>query len=426
MKAKQYILAALLFGTAAPAMAQTREEENEARRQYYYNYSRWTLGLNGGLSALFGDFTTFSDEKTYISPIGSAFVSYQLNPTIGFTLEGYYSHNTIGAFTGNKDHYLNTNGFRSDVAANPLTGEQFLTYGELYSKVNLVQGRFGMDINLSNVFGGNKGNVRNFSLLFSPSYYLQYYRPKVYKKADDQRYTSRDLFYQVNNGVGGELTARFRLSRVIDLQLKGGGVYGFNKKFDGVAGGKKTNVLAYVQAGIAFKLNGKCERDNLMYAATPAYVPVPLMPAKPNGGEPVVIEKVVHDTVTVTRVERVEVPVEKIVYRTVGTLPSVGFERGKAVIDTEKYAGELSTIVELMNKYSDIEIDIYGWADHTGGDNINSRITTQRAEALRDYLVGQGISASRIHKVEGCGKDSSLSGEDALSVKARRAQPVMR
>lgn len=423
MKAKQYILAALLFGTVAPAMAQTNEQINESRRQYYYNYSRWTLGLNGGLSALFGDFTTFSDEKTYISPIGSAFVSYQMTPTVGFTLEGYYSHNEIGAFTGNKDHYLNTTGFRSDVAANPLTGEQFLTYGELYSKVDLVQGRFGVDINLSNVFGGNKGErMRTFSLVFSPSYYLQYYRPKVYKKADDQRYTSRDLFYQVNNGVGGELAARFRLSRVIDLQLKGGGVYGFNKKFDGVAGGKKTNVLAYVQAGIAFKLNGKTKRDNLMYAATPAYVPV--MDLR-QPGETVYVDRYVHDTVTVTRVERVEVPVEKVVYRTIGTLPSVGFERGRADINTEKYAKELAAIVDFLQKYPDAAIDIYGWADHTGGDSINANITTQRAEALRDYLVGQGIAASRIHNVEGCGKDMELSGEDALSVKARRAQPVL-
>lgn len=424
MKAKKIIIAAMLLGMAYPALAQTQKNQNEVRRQYYYNYSRWTLGLNGGLSALFGDFSTFSDEKFYVSPIGSAFVSYQLNPTVGFTLEGYYSHNQIGALSSNKDNYLNTNGFYSEIAANPLTGEQFLTYGDLYSKVNLIQGRFGVDFNLSNVFGGNKAQrMRPVTLIFSPSYYLQYYRPKVYRKADDQRYTSRDLFYQVNNGVGAELSARFRLSRVIDLQLKAGGVYGFNKKFDGIAGDKKTNIIAYVQAGVAFKLTGKYQTDNLMYAPTPAYVP---MPVKTGGSEPVVIEKIVHDTVTVTRVERVEVPVEKIVYRTVGTLPSIGFERGKAVVNAEKYAAELEAIVDFLQKYPDAQIDIYGWADHTGGDSINANITTQRAEALRDYLVGQGIATSRIVRVEGCGKDMSLTGEDALSVKARRAQPVLK
>ena len=422
MKTRKIFLAVALLSIAGSALAQTNEEINESRRIYYNNYSRWSFGLNGGLSALFGDFSTFSDEKFYLSPIASLGVSYQLTPTIGFTLEGAYSHNEIGALSSNKDYYLNTTGFYSELAANPLTGENFMRYGDLYSKVNLIQGRVGVDINLSNVFGGNKGErMRTFNLIFSPSYYLQYYRPKVYRKDNDQRYTSRDLFYQVNNGVGAELAGRSRLGRVVDLQLKAGGAYGFNKKFDGIAGDKKTNILAYVQAGVVFKLNGKTKRDNLMYAATPAYVP---MMDFNRPGATVYVDRIVHDTVTVTRVERVEVPVEvtNVVYRTIGTMPGIGFERGSAVINTEKYAAELATIVKFMQDYPDAEVDIYAWADHTGGDDVNNRISQQRAEALRDYLVEQGISASRIKRVEGCGKDTNLTGEEGLSVKARRAE----
>ena len=415
MKAKTMILAAAMLSIAGTAMAQTNEEINESRRVYYNNYSHWSIGVNGGLSALFGDFSTFSDEKFYVSPIASLSLSYQMNPTIGFTLEGAYSYNEIGALSCNKDYYLNTTGFYSAAADNPLTGEDFMCYGDLYSKVHLFQGRVGVDINLSNIFGGNKGErIRPVSIIFSPSYYFQYYRPKVYRKDNDQRYTKRDLFYQVNNAVGAELAARFHVSRIIDLQAKAGGAYGFNKKFDGVAGGKNRNVLAYVQAGIIFKLNGKTKRDNILYAATPAFVP-------PIAHKPIET-RIVHDTITVTRTERVEVPVEKIVYRTIGNLPSVGFERGSAVINTEKYATELAAIVKFMNEYPDMEVDIFGWADHTGGDNINSRITSMRAEALRDYLVEQGISASRVKRVEGCGKDTNLTGEDRLSVKARRAE----
>ena len=265
MKANKIFLAVALFIMTGTAMAQTSEQINESRRQYYYNYGRWSVGLNAGMSALFGDFSTFSDEKFYAAPIGSAFISYQVTPTIGFTLEGYYSRNRVGALSSNADYYLNTTGFYSDLAANPLTGEQFLQYKDLYSDVNLWQGRLGVDINLSNIFGGNKGQrLRPVTVIFSPSYYLQYYRPKVKRKADDVRYTKRDLFYQVSNGVGAELAVRFRASRIIDFQIKGGGVYGFNKKFEGIAGNKKTNILAYAQAGVVFKLNGRTKRDNLI------------------------------------------------------------------------------------------------------------------------------------------------------------------
>lgn len=418
MKTKNMIIAALMLALPIAAMAQTNEQKNEARRQYYNNYGHWTIGLNGGLSAMFGDFSTFSDEKFYPAPIGSVSVGYQMNPTVGFTLEGYYSHNQLGALSSNKDEYLNTNGFKADGPTDPLTGDQFLKYGELYSKVTLWQGRLGLDLNLSNMFGGNRGErMRKVTLLFSPSYYFQYYRPRVYRKSDDARYTSRNLFYQVNNGVGAELALRFRTGRIVDLQLKGGGVYGFNKKFDGIAGDNTKNILAYVQAGIIFKLNGKTKRDNILYAATPAYVPE--MNLNGHCGKSC---NVMHDTIYVDRI--VEKEVVREVIKRVATLPSIGFRRGHADIDQTKYALQLETIVRFLKDNPDMEVEITGWADHTGGEAINAALTQQRAENLRDYLAEQGISLDRIKSVEGKGKDLSLSGRDALSVKARRADVV--
>lgn len=424
MKARNILMGALLL-CAVASSAQTNEQINESRRQYYYNYSRWSIGLNAGMSALFGDFSTFSKEKFYAAPIGSASISYQVNPTVGFTLEGYYSRNKIGALGSNEDYFLNTDGYYSPVQTDPLTEETFLPYGDLYSKVSLWQGRLGVDLNLNNIFRGNiDGSNRLVTVIFSPSYYLQYYRPKVYKKADDKRYTSRDLFYQVNSAVGAELAARFRISRVVDLQLKGGGAYGFNKKFDGVAGDKKNNILAYIQAGVVFKLNGKTRRDNILYAATPGNVPMMDYGTTTVPAEPRVIEKIVHDTITVYK-DRIT-DAGKTSKPVVTELPCIGFERGKSVIDTKKYESELGTIVRFMKENPDVDIDIVGWADHTGSDNLNASLTTQRAQALRDYLVGKGISAGRIKQVIGKGKDMNLTGEDALSVKARRAEAIVK
>lgn len=422
MKTVKFILAVLITALPIAATAQTNEQKNEARRQYYNNYGHWTIGLGGGLSAMFGDFSTFSDEMFYPSPIGSLSVGYQMNPTVGFTLEGYYSHNQIGALASNKDFHLNTNGFKADGPTDLLEGGKFLKYGELYSKVTLWQGRLGLDLNLSNMFGGNRGEkMRRVSLIFSPSYYLQYYRPRVYQKSNDTRYTSRDLFYQVNNAVGAEFALRFRASRIVDFQLKGGGAYGFNKKFDGIAGDKSTNILAYVQAGVIFKLNGRSKRDNILYAATPAHVPVPV---------PVTEKETVvkHDTVYIDRIveRKVEVPVHQAEPKTIVMLPSIGFDRGKTVVDEQFYALQLSDIVRFMKENPDMDIDIYGWADHTGSDRLNQHITTQRAENLRAYLVRHGVSASRIHSTVGKGKDTSLTGNDAFSVKARRAEVKVR
>ena len=191
-------------------------------------------------------------------------------------------------------------------------------------------------------------------------------------------------------------------------------MYGFNKKFDGIAGDKKTNILAYAQAGITFKLNGKTKRDNILYAVTPAYVPEMNL-----GGHCGKGCTVVHDTIYIDRV--VEKEVVREVVKHVATLPSIGFRRGHAEIDQTKYALQLETIVRFLKDNPDMEVEITGWADHTGGEAINATLTQQRAENLRDYLAKQGISLDRIKSAKGKGKDLSLSGRDALSVKARRA-----
>lgn len=415
MKTKKIFIAAVLMTIPAASFAQDDDYVNHltnmSRKEIYADYDRWSIGLHGGISSLWGDFSTFSDEKFYPAPIGSVSVSLQATPTLGFTLEGYFSYNKIGALSSNKNDYLNTNGFYSPTANNPLTGETFKQYQDLYSKVRLFQGRLGLDINLNNLFGHSTGQ-RRWTVIFSPSYYLQYYRPKVYSKSDDKRYTSRDLFYQNNSGVGAELALRYRASRIVDLQLKGGGAYGFNKKFDGIASDKKTNILAYVQVGVVFKLNGKTKKDNLLYA--------PTVPIEISTGPTRTQVQVVHDTVYVDR------PVTQYIYRTNGWIPAVHFIRGKADLDDAKYATELKAIVDYLNANPEAKFDVLGWADHTGTEELNATLTQERAQALADYLVAHGISRSRIVNIEGRGKDYNLSGEDALSSQARRAEVVVK
>lgn len=417
------IIAVLLPSVVSAQKHEDSEQINESRRRYYYNYSRWSIGINGGLSALWGDFSTFSDDKIYLSPIGGLQVTLQANPYIGFSVEGNIGRNRIGAIGDNASEYLNHNGYHSPTATDAYTNMSFLQYNDLYADVDVYQGRLGLDLNLNNIFAGNRGDkMRKLSVIFSPSYYLQYFRPTVYKKSDDTRYTNRDLHYENTSGVGGELAVRFRASRIVDFQVKGGGVYGFNEKFDGVAGDNSNNIMAYVQAGIIFKLNGKTKRDNLIYAATPKYVPMVEMVETQrvvDAKEPTVIERVIHDTVYVDRY------VEKETVEIVGAIPYVSFERGKSVIDEIKYKQELDAIVEILENNSTVTIDIYGWADHTGSESINIELTAERAKVLRDYLVERGIDANRIKQVEGKGKDTHLSGDAAYSAKARRAEVIV-
>ena len=168
---------------------------------------------------------------------------------------------------------------------------------------------------------------------------------------------------------------------------------------------------AYAKAGLVFNLTGKRYRAK---QSRPAVDPGYIAP--------------VHDTVYVEKI--VEIPVVKLVEvpasATVSDdmLPFVTFERGYSRLDEQVNASALSTLVSVLKANPSVRFEILGWTDHTGTDEINAPLSTRRAEALRDYLVGQGIDASRIVTVEGRGK-SHLTGEEAFSGIARKAEAVI-
>jgi outer membrane protein OmpA-like peptidoglycan-associated protein len=168
---------------------------------------------------------------------------------------------------------------------------------------------------------------------------------------------------------------------------------------------------AFAKAGLVFNLTGKRYRAK---QSRPAVDPGYIAPIH----DTVYVEKIVEKVVE----KRVEVPVSATVSDDM--LPFVTFERGYSRLDEQVNASALSTLVSVLKANPSVRFDILGWTDHTGTDEINAPLSTRRAEALRDYLVGQGIDASRIVTVVGRGK-SLLTGEEAFSVIARKAEAVI-
>ena len=56
----------------------------------------------------------------------------------------------------------------------------------------------------------------------------------------------------------------------------------------------------------------------------------------------------------------------------------------------------LGKLVTILNQYPNTNIEIQGHTDSRGTDEYNMGLSLRRANAVRDYLVAQGISASRL------------------------------
>ena len=49
-----------------------------------------------------------------------------------------------------------------------------------------------------------------------------------------------------------------------------------------------------------------------------------------------------------------------------------------------------------MAKYSDRKFEIAGHTDNAGSDRINIKLSLDRANSVREYLVNRGIESSRL------------------------------
>lgn len=78
----------------------------------------------------------------------------------------------------------------------------------------------------------------------------------------------------------------------------------------------------------------------------------------------------------------------------------------------------LTKFANSLKNSPDTDVTIYGHTDNTGTRAVNERVSKERAEAVANFLVGQGISRSRI-KTEGLAYDQPVADN---STAAGRAQ----
>lgn len=76
-------------------------------------------------------------------------------------------------------------------------------------------------------------------------------------------------------------------------------------------------------------------------------------------------------------------------------LKNVLFEYNSAILLTGAFY-ELDNVVQILQKYPSLKVEIGGHTDNAGGDAFNLQLSTKRAEAVVQYLVSKGISPDRL------------------------------
>lgn len=92
---------------------------------------------------------------------------------------------------------------------------------------------------------------------------------------------------------------------------------------------------------------------------------------------------------------------------TVEVLNNVYFEYNKALILDESKAS-LDKLVKMLNETPTVSVEIGGHTDAVGNDKYNQKLSEARAKSVVDYLISQGIDASRL-KAKGYGEAAPVA-----------------
>lgn len=104
-------------------------------------------------------------------------------------------------------------------------------------------------------------------------------------------------------------------------------------------------------------------------------------------------------------------------------LEGVNFQSGKAVLTPNSFR-ILDQVVESLKEWTEVRLEIQGHTDSQGSDAVNMRLSQRRANAVRDYLLRQGVSPDRV-TATGYGESNPIADNSTAAGRARNRRVEM-
>ncbi len=140
-----------------------------------------------------------------------------------------------------------------------------------------------------------------------------------------------------------------------------------------------------------------------------------------------IVERVVDTVFVATTVDTVfvdpPIATDDINQAMLNASENLEFLFDKSIIVEESYAS-LEGLTNILLVYEDVKIQLDGHTDGDGTEAYNMKLSKNRVEAVKRFLVANGVDASRI-KTEHYGESKPISSNDNANGKARNRRVEM-
>ena len=366
----------------------------------------WYLGVDGGLPFGLSTFSSFGHDKTHLGWAAGIYGGYRFNPIFSAELSARYGEVNLSAqdCCVERNYWLGSDGMFYNAS---VLGMDSWEYAQLKSHVRM--GWYGARVHV-NLLGLLRNTAHSrWTVAVSPHLYAVTTCADIQTLADHAEVMKGSTRWHL--GYGASLQAGYQLTSNLNLGIYSGLTRLSGERMDGMPEHLHKNNFVWesgIRLGISF---AKTKKEKLMETSP--------MPQQEVLKQETQLQESAPEVNTAKQLQTTDKAETKVAVQGAAesakvTFPAIYFGFNRITIRPSEVS-KLKNILHILKENPEMKVTVTGWCDTRGSVAVNRRISRQRAQALKTWLVKRGIAASRI-SVVGKGSDASRTAPKARRV----------
>jgi OmpA-OmpF porin, OOP family len=361
----------------------------------------WYLGMDGGLPFGLSTFSSFGHDKTHLGWAAGIYGGYRFNPIFSAELSARYGEVNLSAqdCCVERNYWLGSDGILYKAG---VLGMDSWEYAQLKSHVRM--GWYGARVHV-NLLGLLRNTAHSrWTVAVSPHLYAVTTCADIQTLADHAEVMKGSTRWHL--GYGASLQAGYQLTSNLNLGIYSGLTRLSGERMDGMPEHLHKNNFVW-ESGIRLGISFSKKKNKI--------VETPSVPQTEVLHQDTILSENVNQKEKKTEDKAETKVVEQDIKEPVKvTFPVIYFSFNRITIRPSEVS-KLKSILHILKENPDMKVMVTGWCDTRGSVAVNRRISRQRAQALKTWLVKRGIAARRI-SVVGKGSDASRTAPKARRV----------
>ena len=360
----------------------------------------WYVGIEGGMPFGFSTFSSFGHDKTHLGWAAGLYGGYRFNSIFSAELSAKYGEMNLSAqdCCVERNYWLGSDGVLYKAG---VLGMDSWEYANLKSHVRMGQYGARVNVNLLGLFPQTADS--RWDLAVSPHIYAVTTKADIHTIADEAKVMKGSTNWHL--GYGADLQVGYQLTSCLKLGIYSGLTRLTGERMDGMPEHLHKNNFVW-ESGIRLGINLLKNKNKIV--ETPSVSQKEVLQQEPTSSSEEVNQKETVDKAETKVVEQNMEESAKV------TFPVVYFAFNRIGIKQSELS-KLNGILHTLKENPNMKVTVTGWCDTKGSVAVNKRISRQRAETVKNWLVKNGIEANRITAI-GNGSEDTRDAEKARRV----------